>query len=98
MRSASVQRVERGAWDAPTRSAAQERFYRELMGAQQLPSPPEVAQRMLLTVNRDDVRVDELTQLIARDQSLTASLLRLANSAFFAIPARVTSIQQAVTL
>ncbi len=98
MSAAGVQRVERGAWDAAARSAAQERFYRELMAAQQLPSPPEVAQRMLLTVNRDDVRVDELTKLIARDQSLTASLLRLANSAFFAIRTRVTSIPQAVTL
>ena len=52
---------------------------------------------MLVTVNRDDVRVEELAKLIARDQSLTAALLRLANSAFFAIPSRVTSIEQAVT-
>jgi putative nucleotidyltransferase with HDIG domain len=88
----------RGAWDAPQLSATQERFYRELMSAQQLPSPPEVAQKMLLTVNRDDVRVDALAKLIARDQSLTVALLRLANSAFFAIPTRVTSIQQAVML
>jgi len=88
----------RHALDAPTRSPAQERFYRELMAADQLPSPPEVAQRMLVAVNREDARTDDLTRLIARDQSLTAALLRLANSAFFAIPTRVTSIPQAVTL
>src|SRR4051812_20086446 len=58
----------RSAWDAPARSTTQERFFRELMGARDLPSPPEVAQRMLVTVNRDDVRVDELSKLIARDQ------------------------------
>src|SRR2546427_1015625 len=93
-----AQAGQRDAWDAPERSAAQERFYRELMSAQQLPSPPEVAQRMLVAVNREDVRVGDLAKLIARDQSLTAALLRLANSAFFALRTRVTSIPQAVTL
>jgi len=91
-------RQERESWDAPPRSPAQERFYRELMAADHLPTAPEVAQRMLVAVNRDSVRVSDLAALIARDQSLTARLLRLANSAFFALRSRVTSIQQAVTL
>ena len=95
---AGAQSKPRPAWDAPERSSAQERFFRELMAAQQLPSPPEVAQRMLVAVNREDSRVDDLAKLIARDQSLTVALLRLANSAFFALRARVTSIPQAVTL
>src|SRR5262245_58414477 len=96
--TALVRAKQRDPWDAPARSPAQERFYRELMAADQLPSPPEVAQRMLVAVNRDDVRVQDLAKLIARDQALTARLLRLANSAFFAIRSRVTSIPQAVTL
>jgi HD-like signal output (HDOD) protein len=90
--------VGRDAWDAPPRSPAQERFYRELMGAEQLPSAPEIAQRMLVTINREDAGVEQLTRLIAQDPSLTARLLRLANSAFFALRTRVTSIPQAVTL
>jgi putative nucleotidyltransferase with HDIG domain len=68
------------------------------MSAQQLPSAPEIAQRMLVTVNREETTVNDLAVLIARDQSLAARLLRLANSSFFAIPARVTSIPQSVTL
>jgi putative nucleotidyltransferase with HDIG domain len=88
----------RPAWDAPTRSPAQERFYRELMSTQQLPSAPEIAQRMLVTVNKDDSSIQDLAKLIARDQSLTARLLRLANSSFFAIRGGVRSIPQAVTL
>jgi putative nucleotidyltransferase with HDIG domain len=94
----SVEVRQRAAWDAPPRSAAQERFYRELMSTEQLPSAPEIAQRMLVAVNREDSRVDDLAKLIARDQSLTARLLRLANSAFFAIRGGVRSIPQAVTL
>jgi putative nucleotidyltransferase with HDIG domain len=89
---------QRRAWDAPERSPAQERFFREIMSAQKLPSPPEVAQRMLVAVNREEARVQDLAKLIARDQSLTAALLRLANSAFFALRSKVTSIHQAVTL
>jgi HD-like signal output (HDOD) protein len=90
--------VAQRTWDAPERSPIQERFYRGLMSAQQLPSAPEIAQQMLITVNRETTTVEQLAKLIARDQSLTARLLRLANSAFFAIRTRVTSIQQAVTL
>jgi HD-like signal output (HDOD) protein len=85
-------------WDPAPTSAAQERFYRELMATEQLPSAPEVAQRILVAVNRDDARVDQLAALIARDQSLAARLLRLANSAFFGMRAHITSIPQAVTL
>jgi len=88
----------RGLWDAPERSAAQERFYRELMAVDRLPSAPEIAQRLLVAINREDTHIGHLTTLIVRDQSLTARLLRLANSAFFSIRTRVTSIQQATTL
>jgi putative nucleotidyltransferase with HDIG domain len=88
----------RAGWDTPTRSAAQERFYRELMAADQLPSFPEVAQRVLVAVNRDDADLKKLSALVARDQALAARLLRLANSALFAIRGKVTSIAQAVTL
>jgi len=88
----------RGSWDAPERSAAQERFYRELMAVDRLPSAPEIAQRLLVAINREDAHIGDLTTLIVRDQSLTARLLRLANSAFFSIRTRVTSIQQATTL
>jgi putative nucleotidyltransferase with HDIG domain len=88
----------REAWDAPSRSEAQERFYRELMAVDKLPSAPEVAQRLLLAVNREDSHIDQLAALIGRDQSLTARLLALANSAFFSTRVRVTTIPQATTL
>src|SRR5262245_25920746 len=74
-----------GGWDTPTRSPALERFYRELMAVDKLPSPPEIAQRMLVAVNHEDTDVRKLAALISRDQSVAARLLRLANSAFFAM-------------
>jgi putative nucleotidyltransferase with HDIG domain len=90
--------AQRRAWDTPERAPTLERFYRELMTLDQLPSAPEVAQKMLVLVNRENVSGRDLATLISRDQSLTARLLRLANSAFFAIRSKVTSIPQAVTL
>jgi putative nucleotidyltransferase with HDIG domain len=96
--AAAAEVRQRSSWVEPPRSAALERFYRELMSTQQLPSAPEIAQRMLVAVNRDDSNIEDLANLIARDQSLTARLLRLANSSFFAIRGGVRSIPQAVTL
>jgi putative nucleotidyltransferase with HDIG domain len=90
--------AKRASWDMPDRAPVVERFYRELMSIERLPSVPEIAQRMLVTVNREDVDARQLSALIERDQALTATLLRLANSAFFAVRSRVTSVQQAVTL
>jgi putative nucleotidyltransferase with HDIG domain len=87
-----------GGWDTEDRPPALERFYRELMVVEKLPSPPEIARRMLAAVNDEAADTRRIAGLIARDQSLAVRLLRLANSAFFAVRTRVTSIQQAVTL
>jgi putative nucleotidyltransferase with HDIG domain len=84
--------------DEPVRSPALERFYRELMAVEKLPSAPEIARRTLATVNRDDANLGDLVTLIARDQALAARLLRIANGAFYAVRGKVTSIPQAVTL
>jgi putative nucleotidyltransferase with HDIG domain len=88
----------RRAWDGPVRSAALEKFYRELMVVEKLPSAPEIARKTLATVNRDDASLQDLAILIARDQALAARLLRIANGVFFAVRGKVTSISQAVTL
>lgn len=88
----------RDSWDTADRSPALDRFHRELMTVEKLPSAPEVAQQMIAAVNREDVDTRQLTGLIARDQALTARLLRLANSAFFAARSKATTVQQSVTL
>jgi len=88
----------RRSWDGPPRTPALERFYRELMAVDKLPSAPEIARKTLATVNRDTASLNDLATLIARDQALAARLLRIANAAFFAVRGRVTSIAQAVTL
>ena len=60
----------RRTWDGPPRTPALERFYRELMAVEKLPSAPEIARKTLATVNRDTASLNDLAALIARDQAL----------------------------
>lgn len=52
--------------------------------------------RLMVAVTRDEPDVEEIENLIAADASLTYGLLKLANSAYFALRHRATSIQQAI--
>jgi putative nucleotidyltransferase with HDIG domain len=63
-----------------------------------LPSLPAVVAELLTTVEQDDVDLHALAAKIALDQSLTAKTLRLANSSFYGMPTKVTTIGQAITV
>jgi EAL and modified HD-GYP domain-containing signal transduction protein len=53
--------------------------------------------RLMATINNPEVEFDELVKLISQDVSLSYKLLHYINSAFFAVPSKVQSIQQAIT-
>ncbi len=50
----------------------------------------------MAAVTRPEPDMDEITQLISMDVTLTFSLLKLVNSAYFALPNKVQSIKQAL--
>lgn len=54
--------------------------------------------RLLTAITKDEPEVDEIEQIISMDASLTYSLLRIVNSAYFALRNRATNIHQAVTI
>jgi putative nucleotidyltransferase with HDIG domain len=85
-------------WSADPGPEAFERFYRQVTDRDDLPTIPEVARRLVLAVNRETTTGRELASLLARDGALVARLLRLANSAFFALGRPVTDVAHAVTL
>ncbi|MBP6901255.1 MAG: HDOD domain-containing protein [Burkholderiaceae bacterium] len=60
-----------------------------------LPAMPEVARRLLSSLGREDLSLDELAEIIASDAALAARLLRLANSARHAGGQRVLRLQDA---
>ncbi|MES2150191.1 MAG: HDOD domain-containing protein [Pseudomonadota bacterium] len=63
-----------------------------------LPSLSSVVVELLEAMERDDIDAQQLGAKIALDQSLTAKTLRLANSSFYGMSSRVTSMQQAITV
>lgn len=63
-----------------------------------LPAPPEETLRVVRACADDDADSRTLGDLVARDPVLTAELLRIANSPFFALRAPVHTPAQAVTL
>ena len=63
-----------------------------------LPTLPEVAQRLMATFGHEDVSLRDLAALIAQDPALTARLLRLANSVRYRPRERITGLQDAAAL
>jgi HD-like signal output (HDOD) protein len=63
-----------------------------------LPSLPAVVAELLTSMEQDDIDLNYLAGRIALDQALTAKTLRLANSSFYGMPSKVTSIQQAMSV
>jgi len=52
--------------------------------------------RLLSVINKPEVELSEIAQVIAQDVSLSYKLLHYINSAFFSIPRKIESIQQAL--
>ena len=61
-----------------------------------LPTLPLVALRLTEAMNSRRTSVQHVAELIGSDPSLAAKLLRLVNSAYFAIPGGVTDVSRAI--
>jgi HD-like signal output (HDOD) protein len=65
-------------------------------GAFELPVLPDVAVKILQSSNDTEVDIDELCELILRDQILASHVIRLANSALFSMGRKINSLEQAL--
>lgn len=66
--------------------------------ATKLPSIPAVVAKVIASLNDDDVLTSEIAEALAADQALSASVLRLANSAYYNVPRTVSTIDDALRL
>ena len=66
--------------------------------ATNLPSIPEVIQKLIASMNDDDVSTEKLANIISSDQAITAKVLRLANSAHFGRQRKVGSVKDALVV
>jgi HD-like signal output (HDOD) protein len=63
-----------------------------------LPVMPEVAHSLIRTLDDEDADVTTIRNIIAKDPALTATLLRMANSALFGLSRSVDSLDSAVSV
>lgn len=63
-----------------------------------LPPFPQAAQKALRLIRNPDTSVKELAKVISVDQTLSGLLLRWANSAWFSLQSRITTVNRAVAI
>jgi HD-like signal output (HDOD) protein len=63
-----------------------------------MPAPPAVISRLIELVNDQDSSTRDLARLIRTDATLTAKLLKMANSPFYGKRGRITTVDQAAVL
>jgi len=63
-----------------------------------LPTLPVVFQELFSRMQDDDAQVSELSDIISRDQALTAKILKLVNSAFYGQASQITTISRAIII
>lgn len=63
-----------------------------------IPASKYVVMKLLGETARENADVDEVVKLISQDARLTYKLLKIVNSAFFGLPRKVNSIQEAVVI
>lgn len=63
-----------------------------------LPVLPEIAQKVIALADADRPNIAELADLIQKDASITANILKLINSGYYSLRREIADIRQAVVL
>ncbi|MDR2578955.1 MAG: HDOD domain-containing protein [Chitinispirillales bacterium] len=63
-----------------------------------LPTLPHIATRLMQIVNLPSTSADVVASLVSQDVSLSAKVLRLANSAFYGVPKSINTLNNAVVI
>ena len=69
-----------------------------ISGIDKLPSNPSLYARVTEELRAPDPSIGRIAEVISMDVGMTAKLLQLVNSAFFALQQRVSNLMQAVSL
>ena len=63
-----------------------------------IPAIPPVVKKLLKFVDSPTLSMHEVSDIIAKDQALTAKLLKVVNSPIYGFPGRISSVSQALIL
>ncbi len=64
----------------------------------ELPPFPKVAQRLMGMTENYEIGADKLAEVVQLDASITANMLKIVNSALYALPRKVDNLKQALAL
>ena len=67
-------------------------------GISNLPSLPDMYQRIVGLLGRENIPLGEISALVEQDIAMSAKILQMVNSAFFSLPNHVENVHQAVAL
>ncbi|MBV1885773.1 MAG: HDOD domain-containing protein [Parvibaculaceae bacterium] len=65
-------------------------------GVESLPTPSDSYYKLIDLLDRDDASAKEVGELVSQEMAMSAQLLKLTNSAMFALPTPVTNASHAV--
>jgi len=63
-----------------------------------LPALPSIVSKIIELIDDPNTSADSLSKLIATDQAITAKILKIANSPFYAFPNEISSVKLAISL
>jgi len=75
-----------------------ERLRADLGGTEALPQAPGMYLELQRAMARDDVSTHDVAQVVERDPTLSATVLKVVNSAFVGLPRTVDTVERAVIL
>ncbi|MBM4054251.1 MAG: GGDEF domain-containing protein [Planctomycetes bacterium] len=70
---------------------------KSVLNSSSLPTLPAVASKIISISTKEDTSIREIAELISKDVSLSAKVLKIANSAFYSFPFKISTINQAVS-
>lgn len=62
-----------------------------------LPTLPTVASKLISITSKSETSISEIAHLLSKDISLSAKVLRIANSAFYSFSSKISTVHQAVS-
>jgi len=74
------------------------RFKSVIARLETLPTLPVIYNQLVSTLQDENTTLKQVGDIVSQDVGMSASILRLVNSAFFGLPMRVSSIHHAVNL
>ncbi|TBV81481.1 MAG: HDOD domain-containing protein [Desulfobulbaceae bacterium] len=83
---------------SPEREQRRAAIREALREVKNLPTLPGIISKLTKMVDDPDITTDQMGKLISKDHILAAKLLKLANSAFYGFPQRISSLSSAIIL